>query len=141
MYTYNYFCFGHDLSKDKNLIDRLYEWDIDHSKMINGNEYTLRFHYHGGKCGDDPHSCVLGVVITDDDNNSNYINEVRNVREVQYVLDYIEFINDLFTILKQDCDSDAFEGNDKEDFKKLVDDLSVFLRDNVPGFYTVEVSS
>ena len=77
MYTFNIYCFGHDLSLNKELNNKLSEFDFEFSTKINGRNWEINFPYHGGQVHGDCYSCVFGTQITDDDNNKNYIKEIK----------------------------------------------------------------
>lgn len=130
MYTYNLYCFGHQLSSNKELNNLLNELDINFSKKINNRLWEINFPYHGGQVKGDCRSCVFGTIITDDDMNPDYISEIRNLNEYNFVEDYKEFLSMLVSDLESDselCDL----------FSKLKD----FLDKNNPLFYSVQVSS
>ena len=84
MYTFNIYCFGHDLSLNKELNNKLSEFDFEFSTKINGRNWEINFPYHGGQVQGDCYSCIFGTQITDDDNNKNYIKEVCDVTENGY---------------------------------------------------------
>ena len=136
MYTFNYFCFGHDLSVDKNLNNTLNEYDVEFFLSINKKDWQVDFPYHGGQINGDCYSCIFGTVIASDDNNRNYINKIRNAKEEDYINDYNEFLTKLFI----DLESDA-QGEYENEMKLLIFQLKTFIKKHKPGFYSVEASS
>ena len=139
MYTFNYLCFGHDLSKDKNLNNSLRDYDVEFNTIINGKEYQIDFPYHGGQVSGDCYSCVFGTIISDDDNNPSYIRDIRNAKESDYINDYNKFIDILIKELDEDVKNASV--HEKELYIDLVNDLKKFLKSNNPEFYSVEASS
>lgn len=134
MYTFNYFCFGHDLSKDKNLNNSLHDWDVEFNKIINGREYQIDFPYHGGQVRGDCYSCVFGTIISDDDHNPSYIKDIKNAKESDYINDYNKFIDILIEELELHL-------HHEKGFINVVENLKNFLKNNSPEFYSVEASS
>ena len=133
MYTYNLFCFGHNLDKDEKLKEDIHEFDIAFNKKIGNHKYELSFPYHGG--ADSP-PCVLGTQITDDDGNSNYIAEVRLAKESDYINDYNLFVEHMIKGLGEDMIAEP-----DEDFKRVAEGFKSFLQNTKPEFYSVQVSS
>ena len=138
MYTYNLYCFGHKLSEDKELNNLLREYDISFSRKINNRLWEVDFPYHGGQVRGDCYSCVFGTIITDDDNNDNYINEIRNSSEKDFVKDYNEFLSILISELEKDISASL---ETEKEFGSVVSRLKTFLEKNSPTFYSVQVSS
>ncbi|MBA3984986.1 MAG: hypothetical protein H0X63_00015 [Flavobacteriales bacterium] len=134
MYTYNNFVFGHNLSINKELNNSLHEFDICFSTRIGLKKFEISTPYHGGKCSGDTQSVILGVLITDDDNNTNYIDEVRNAKEEDYIHDYNIFLDKFKAALIED------KGHES-DYDEVADNLIEFLDTNKPGFYSVQASS
>lgn len=138
MYTYNLFCFGHQLSKDKQLNNELNEMDAEFTTNIGNTRWELDFPYHGGQVSGDVYSCVFGTIITDDDGNEFYTDEVRLAKEENYIEGYNTFLERLFVRLEEDIDScEDF----KSEFESAVNRLKKFVKDNKPKFYSVQVSS
>ncbi len=138
MYTFNYYCFGHKLSENKELNNLLHDYDVELRKNINGKSWEIDFPYHGGQIRGDVYSCVFGTIITDDDHNTNYVDEIRNSKEEDYIEDYNKFIEILLTELEKDVES----AKDSEpEFEKVFNMLKEFLSKNSPKFYSVEASS
>ncbi len=138
MYTYNEFVFGQNLFLNKELNLRVHDFGLECRYNINGKKFQLDHPYHGGQVAGDNLSVILGHSITDDDNNPEYINTVRNKKEEDYIKDYNEFVK----LLKEELLT--IKGtNEKmgEEFDKTIDDLIEFLDSTSPGFYTVEISS
>ena len=141
MYTYNLFCYGHKLRVNKDLNNKLMEFDLEFSKTINGKRWEVNFPYHGGQCGDMAYSCVFGHNITHDDNNEEFINVVRNSKEEDYQSDYQTFLNDFYWEL-DNIYTPSFKGeSDEEEFNKFIMDIKHFINSNKPEFYNVEASS
>ena len=136
MYTFNYFCFGHKLSIDKELNNELHDNDFSFSRKINNRIYEIHFPYHGGQVSGDCYSCVFGTIITDDDGNPDYIDEVRNAQESDYIDDYNTFIMEMTIEFESDSYSE-FEMHILKIFSKL----KKFLSENNPEFYSVQASS
>jgi len=134
MYTFNHFVFGHDLSVDKELNNSINELDIEFNTTINGKEFEVDFPYHGGQVHGDLYSCVFGHIITDDDNNKDYINKIRTAKAEDYIEEYNVFISALIDDLNNNKGID-------DDYDQCVDKLIAFLQSNKPYFYTVEASS
>lgn len=133
MYTFDNFVFGHQLSKDKNLNNDLCEFDFEFSTKINGKEWELDFPYHGGQVRGDCYSCVFGTIITDNDNNKDYVSDIRNAKEEDYINDYNIFLDNLFRFF------DEFV-LDSEEYG-VINRLKKFVAENKPEFYSVEASS
>lgn len=134
MYTYNLYCFGHQLSSDKELNNLLHDNDLEFSKKIGNREWEVDFPYHGGQVRGDCYSCVFGTIITDDDNNTDYINEIRKSNEEDYIKDYKSFLS----ILLDELDNYI---KLEPELEKVISKLKEFLDKNKPTFYSVQVSS
>lgn len=134
MYTYNLFIFGHNLSLNKELNNMVHDFDFSFQKTINKKRFELDTPYHGGTLPGDIYPVSFGHTITDDDQNPNFVGEVRNAKEENYINDYNEFIKSL----KEDLIADK---NVEADYDKLVDTFISFIDNNKPGFYSIEVSS
>jgi hypothetical protein len=133
MYTYNLYCFGHQLSSDKNLNNLLHEYDLEFSRTIDGKLWEVDFPYHGGQVRGDCYSCVFGTIITDDD-NPDYINLIRKSNENDFIKEYKKFLDILLSELDKDVELEP-------EIEKVVSKLKDFLSKNEPTFYTVQVSS
>ena len=139
MYTLNLFCFWHKMSLDKELNNLIVDLDLYFKTSINGRDWELSFPYHGGQVNGDCYSIIFGTVITDDDDNENYIDEIRNANEKDYINDYNEFITKLLIAFDEDakiCDAET-----NGEYSKILDRLKKFINTNKPEFYSVEVSS
>jgi hypothetical protein len=134
MYTYNIFVFGHDLSVNPKLNEAVCEFDIEFRDTLNKRKFEVSTPYHGGQVAGDLQSLIFGIVITDDDGNKNFINEVRNAKEEDYLADYQALL------AKFIVDLESNKGEEKE-YDDLVDKLIKFLNSKKPGFYSVEASS
>jgi hypothetical protein len=139
MYTFNLFCFGHQLSKNPELNNLLNEYDLEFHTTINGKRFEVDFPYHGGQCRGDVYSCVFGTIITDDDQNIMYVDTIRNAKESDYLDDYNQFLDQLFKGLDDDIQNCGI--HEKEEFKNIVTKLKDFIANNEPEFYCVEASS
>lgn len=137
MYTYNIFCFGLQMSTDKELNNFLWELELDLNKKINQKEWCVNFPYHGGQVNGDCYSCVFGHEIIDDDYNPEYVNTIRNVKENDYIIDYNLFIEEFYKELLL-VEEVLLE---KEYDTTLLERLKNFIKTSKPTFYTVEVSS
>lgn len=133
MYTFNLFCFGHELALDKDLNNELEEMISYHIK-IKGKTWEIDFPYHGGRVAGDIMPCVFGRIITDDDHNPLFLDEVRNSKESDYMEDYNIFITNLYKDLDEDLKMDP-------SFEEFYNRLKKFINENKPKFYLVEVSS
>ncbi len=129
MYTFNFFVYGHRMANNPELNNSLREWDLEFQK----GDYEVSFPYNGGQVRGDIYSVIFGKIITDDDNNPNYVREVRNAKESDYEKDYQKFVNSYKQFLKDV----EFEGDDKILVEKLIN----FLDNTKPEFYSVEASS
>lgn len=136
MYTYNIFCFGHKMADNKKLNNFISELDLEFSKSINGKIYKVSYPYHGGQVNGDTYSTIFGYEITDDDNNPDYINVIRNVKEEDFIKGYNIFISEYINMLKTDDFSDL-----NEDELKILTELIDFLEKTQPCFYSVQASS
>lgn len=136
MYICNIFCFGHKMADNKKLNNFISDLDLEFSKSINGKIYEVSYPYHGGQVNGDKYSIIFGYEITDDDNNPNYINEIRNAKEEDYIKEYNIFISEYINILKNDDFSYL-----NEDELKILKELIDFLEKTKPCFYSVEISS
>jgi len=45
MYTFNLFCFGHEMAEDPELNNLLHEFDFELSRKINGKKFEIDFPY------------------------------------------------------------------------------------------------
>jgi hypothetical protein len=138
MYTFNYYCFGHKLAENKKLNNLLHDYDVEFTKYINGRSWEIDFPYHGGQISGDIYYCIFGTIITDDDCNPNYVDEVRNSKEQDYIEDYYKFIEVLLTELQKDVEASK---DSEPEFEKIFNMLKEFLSKNDPKFYSVEASS
>lgn len=136
MYTFNHFVFGHDLSVNKELNNSLWGFGVDYETTINNKRFEVTCPYHGGKSKGDTFSVILGCIITDNDHNPNYIEEVRNSKEEDYINEYNIFLEELIKDLN---DNKGIEEDGEYD--QFADELITFLRKNIPKFYIVEASS
>lgn len=137
MYTFNLFVFGHDMSIDPDLNNDIHEFDVEMSRNINSRKYEIDLPYHGGQCAGDLYSVIFGTIVTDDDHNKDYVNIIRNAKEIDYIEDYNSFLTEVKKGLIQDTEG----GYGEEKFRGFVNKLIEFLDNNKPGFYTVEASS
>lgn len=133
MYTYNLLCFG----INPELIDTEVLSEIDFEMKSSIKDWGVKTHYHGG-AGESPYT--IGCIISDDDNNPEYINLVRSLREEDYMENYNTFKAELLTSIISDieiCEGDKDEEYALEpllSFKKIVEETT-------PTFYAVQVSS
>lgn len=132
MYTFNLFCFGHELAQDPELNNLLNEYDFDLRHKINGRQFEVNFPYHGGQCRGDVYSCVFGTQISDSDFNPNFVKEIRSAKYEDYIDDYNQFIE----WLKSEITT-----WDDEGIEEIAQRLITFLDTHKPDFYSVEASS
>lgn len=130
MYTFNNFVYGHRMADDKRLNNELDSYGLEFSS----NGFEVSTPYHGGKLPGDTYPVIFGKVITDDDNNEFFIDEVRLAKESDYEDDYRKFLSEFKNSLNED------RGEEKK-YDEFIDRLIKFLDDNDPMFYTVEASS
>jgi len=134
MYTYNNYVFGHQLSVNKELNNELTEFDYEFSISINNKSFEISTPYHGGQCSGDVYSVIFGHVITDDDQNPDFVNEIRNAKEEDYIKEYLEFIKQVKVDLIRD------KGLEKK-YDEFCDKLITFIDSTKHTFYSVEASS
>ncbi len=138
MYTYNVFCFGHNMMNNPELNNKLREY-ITYSTQIKNKKYVVEFPYHGGQVCGDVSSCIFGVEITDNDNNKNFLNKIRNAKESDYIDEYNEFLKKLI----KDLDEDKTNAHEDCDigYDYFVEELKNYIQTHKPEFYLIEVSS
>ena len=136
MYTFNYFCFGHRMADNKKLNNFIADLDLEFRRSVNGKDYEVSYPYHGGQVDGDVYSVVFGFNITDDDDNPDYINVIRKVKEEDFIKGYNIFLSEYTNWLKTEDFSD-FEEEELKTLKELID----FLEKTEPCFYSVEASS
>lgn len=136
MYTFNYYVYGHKMSANSELNNELWEFDPEFSQTINGKYYEVNFPYHGGQVNGDVLSCVFGTTVTDDDQNPNLINEIRNFNEDDYKNDYLDFLQNFKNNLNANLGVPG-----EEDYDLFVNKLISFLDSTDPELYSVEASS
>lgn len=143
MYTFNNFCYGIDMSVNPTLNNFILEQDLVYNNKINGMQYEVSTPYHGGQCLGDVYSIIMGINITDDDNNPEYVNEIRSVNECTYQEEFEIFRQEYLAEL--DLIADEWKGwNTKgqyDDGLVMLNELKEFITNSIPGFYTVELSS
>ena len=130
MYTFNYFRFGHKMSRNKELNNLLHDYDLEFSKVINGKKFEISFLYNGSQVSGNIYSVIFGISITDDDQNPNYIDEVRRANSSDYEVEYQQFLDEYVDWIKSD-------GSNIE----LANLLLNYLNSNKPEFYSVQGSS
>lgn len=133
MYTYNLFIFGHNMSVNKKLNEFIGDMDIVLSKRIGNNKYECDLEYHGGSFD---YQILFGVNITDDDQNPNFINKVRDAKSSTYIDEYNIFLSDYIEELLL-----ATELGEFDEDRDTVNELVSFLNTEKPDFYTLQVSS
>ncbi len=132
MYTFNLFCFGHDLSSNEDLVNLLYEHDFLFS-FSKGENWKVDSMYHGGSTSI---PFVLGnVIISDDDvDKKTFLKKIRQSKEDEYIKDYKHFLSEYLEHLDSETKSD-------QKLIDIVDELKTFLNNNEPCFYLLEASS
>lgn len=141
MYIINNLMYGHDLSKNKELSDLIYEYDVDFRWTKNGVQYTVEMPYHGGQVAGDCPSIFFGAWIANDDGNKNYVKEVREAKEETYKADYQEFVQEFLIDMKSSLEEFLeLEGSNGE-AAKFIQEVEKFLSENEPEIYSVESSS
>ena len=137
MYTYNMLVFGHNFSIDPQVNNAIHDFDLEHLEVINGKTFEVSMPYHGGQIAGDTFSVVCGFEITDDDQNTNYLAEVKAFVEADYVENYRLFIESYKKVVVLPF---LKETESKEEFR-VVAAILTFLESREPGVYTVEASS
>ena len=139
MYTFNTYVFGHNTKKDEKIHNLFLIYDLYFSEVYNGMKFEVDTPYHGGALKELEFPVIIGHTITDDDDNPDFLNEVRSSKEEDFIDSYQLFINDFKKIITDDIDRcDEFE---KEEYEKDVNTILTFLDNNKPEFYLVECSS
>ena len=143
MYIINEFIFGYDLNEDLELKQMIEDIDLEFSKSINGLNFEIYRPYHGSCMSLKDCPIQFGVSITDDDMNSDYVNEIRNAKEEDYLDSFKEFVE----IFKKEA-FNAYSEKDKVKYFKEYEEYTNTLKeiikrlDNLePKFYTLETSS
>ncbi len=153
MYIINNYCYGIDINKLMEENENFPVWVLD-EYFDNGKEFDLGvkgFHddplsleintwYHGG-CSQDYFPGVVGILITDDDCNPDFVKIIRKADET-----YFRSLWDTnVEALIKACEDDLSESiNLGELNPKEVDDIKFVincLKQETPEFYTVEGSS
>lgn len=137
MYIINNLMYGHNFSKNKELSDLLYEYDVYETQSKGSIEYKVQLPYHGGQVAGDIPSVMFGAFITDDDGNPSYVKELREAKEETYKEGYQEFVQYFLTAMKGSVEQDPSD----EEYNEFVEKLERFLSENEPEFYSVESSS
>ncbi len=140
MYTYTIFCFGHQMSNNEELNNKLADFDIEFGKKINNRKWEIDFPYHGGQVAGDCQSCIFGTQISVSDSNPYFVNEVRGAKESDYIDDYNIFLQELFSDLDNNIQY-VLETDEETEYKELIDELKKFCSENKADFYSVEASS
>lgn len=102
--------------------------------------------YHGGS-----HwlPVYIGIIITSDDQNKNFLKECRAAKEEEYIEEYktkrAAYVNDLSTTLLPDITAMKAAGElSEEDFvtiDKEIQEYIKFIEETEPEFYNFESSS
>lgn len=139
MYTFNLFVYGHKMSENKELNNKVSDFDLYCPKFINNKKFEIDCPYHGGQITGDVYSVVFGTVITDDDRNPNLISEIQNMKKEDYEKDYLEYLD----FVKKDLvDNKNIDGDEEDqEYNLFVDELIDYLDNTEPQFYQVESSS
>ena len=132
MYTYNRFCYGHQLELSPEINNSIYDLDLSFRHVTNKKVFCVDFPYHGGKSLGDVYSIICGIEICDDDFNPKYIDVVRSSKEEDYIEDYDLFITEYKKFL-----SDIMDSEDEVEIKKIIS----FFDNNRPKFYSIDTSS
>lgn len=134
MYTYNIFCYGHRIADNEEFNEFIGENDlVFRETTILGKKYEVSTPYHGGAS---TYPIIFGAVITDDDNNPYYIDEVRSADEKDYEQGYAEFLQRYINDFNLE-DFDDMDSKEKQTFEKLFN----YLKTTPARFYSVEASS
>jgi hypothetical protein len=123
------------MADNKKLNNFIADLDLEFRRSVNGKDYEVSYPYHGGQVDGDVYSVVFGFNITDDDDNPDYINVIRKVKEEDFIKGYNIFLSEYTNWLKTDFSD--FEEEELKTLKELID----FLEKTEPCFYSVEASS
>lgn len=153
MYTFNIVCFGLDTNNIEGLRDILCELDYEFSSSVivpgredeknRDNIYRISSLYHGN----DEEPWVFGAEVTDNDGNPNFINEIRNLKEEDYLPTYYQFKREVLKEIDEDkvrlhnSPSDELSQEEIDDEVSLLEQLKSILENNEPSFYQIEASS
>ncbi len=142
MYTFNNFCYGINTSVNPELNNFISDSDLVYKNKINGIQYEVSSPYHGGKCLGDVYSVIMGTIITQDD-DPEYTNEVRTADENDYREHFKKFIEEY--LVELDLISEEWNGwngnGEYDDGIVMIEELKEFIKNAIPGFYIVELSS
>jgi hypothetical protein len=143
MYIINDFVFGYDLNEDLELKQMIEDIDLEFSKSIGDLFFEISSPYHGGCMSLDCPKLFGTIIASDDDNEINYVTEIRNAKEEDYLDSFKEFVE---TFKKEAFN--AYSEKDKVNYFKEYEEYTNTLKeiikrlDNLePKFYILESSS
>lgn len=137
MYIINNFVYGHRMFRSPALNNEMVENELSFRTNVNGKIYEVDFPYHGGQVDGDIYSVIMGHLITSDDGNENYTDEMIAV--IQNENEYREEYN---IFLKRYIENiEGGRGGYGENYDSVLDDLIEYLNNTEPEFYTVQSSS
>ena len=132
MYTYEVVLFGHNISIDEDLNNKLHGYDMKFSKTLNGKKFDMDTPYHGGG---GVYPIIFGYYLTDTDNNPNFIKEIRSAKEEDLINDYNIFLEEFKQMLIDNL------GCYEPEYDEFVKEILIFFDEHQPEFYSVQVSS
>jgi len=114
------------MSRNKELNNLLHDYDLEFSKVINGKKFEISFPYNGSQVSGNIYSVIFGISITDDDQNPNYIDEVRGSKSSDYEVEYQQFLDEYIKDLSSDIE---------------LSEITKYLKSTEPEFYSIQASS
>lgn len=139
MYTIKNYLFGHNFSLDKKLNNEVWEYDLFYDEKINDKRFVIDLPYHGGQVRGDIYTVFCGIIITDDDQNDIFLDEIRISNREDYETDYNTFIDMVISDLyenKKYCSIDEIDN-----YSTFIENFIKFVKENKSDFYFAESSS
>jgi len=135
MYLINEFVYGYDLNDDIELKKLISNFDLEYYKIINNKSYELSSPYNGDCIGIKNCPLLLGVVITTNEFNDNFLKEVRNAKEEDYIDSFNKFVDYLkYRIIE---DKNKYLKKYENEILMIIDKLNKLK----PKFYMIETTS
>ena len=128
--------FGHDFSVNATINNTIHGYDLEYSSTVNDKEFEVSNPYHGGQIAGDTFSVVCGYTVSDDDSNKQYLKQVKQFVEADYLADYLAFVEEYKEFLLE-----TISETDDEDEKTEIQAVYDFFGSHEPSLYSVEVSS
>lgn len=134
MYNYKILCFGHNLNKNLELVERLYGIGFE----TNIDDHFIYFPYNGSSS---TVPIIFGLIITTDD-DGDYIQIIRNFNENEYLEKYNNFITELKSEITLDIDYiDNMDDYGDYGVKDILQKLLIFIDNNKPELYIVKATT